>query len=183
MKRIAVLLALLALAAGCSKGASPQASSAPSPTQKPLELYPLPKDPMALARRAGLVPEKKESLTFHVHSQLDVFKDGRPVLVPGGIGINIDDPGVQHGDVGGYPGYGGISGCDTPCISPLHTHDATGLIHTESATPKPNTFGEFLIEWGVTLPKTAKITVDGKPYTGDPAKIELTDRKHIVLRL
>ena len=37
---------------------------------------------------------------------LDVFMDGRPVLVPAGIGIDIDDPAVKRFE--DPVGYGGI---------------------------------------------------------------------------
>ena len=57
--------------------------------------WPAPKNPMALARAAGLVPEVNEHLTYHVHSHLDVFVSGKRVRVPAGIGINIADPAVK----------------------------------------------------------------------------------------
>ena len=41
--------------------------------------------------------------------------------------------------------------CATPCISPLHTHDPDGVIHTESATPTPNSLGQLFTQWGVAL--------------------------------
>jgi hypothetical protein len=101
---------------------------------------------------AGLEPERKEHLTYHVHAHLDVFVDGEPIAVPARIGINIHDPEVRRfEEPDGSIGYGGIEGCRKPCISPLHTHDGTGIIHTESATPEPNTLGQFFTEWGVRL--------------------------------
>jgi hypothetical protein len=180
MRRLgAVLLLLLAVACG-----SPSTSGAPSasPTIKPVELWPLPDDPMALARKAGLKPETSETLEYHVHAHLDIFEDGRPVLVPGGIGIDTTDPQVKKFDEPAGPAYGGIENpCTKPCISPLHTHGADGVIHTESPTPEPNTLGQFLIEWDVSLPKGTLVYVDGKEYTGDVAKIELSDRKEIAV--
>jgi hypothetical protein len=99
-----------------------------------------------------LEPEPKEFLTNHAHAHLDVFVDGKPIVVPAGIGINIDDPEVRRFDEpDGSVAYGGITLCTTPCISPLHTHDSTGIIHTESASPEPNTLGQFFTEWGVDL--------------------------------
>ena len=160
-------------------------AAAPSQTtssQEPLELWPLPDDPMGLTRSAGLEPLRAESGEYHVHVHLDVFMDGRPVLVPGGIGIDIDNPGVERYDTPDGVGYGGINEpCEDPCISPLHTHHPDGVIHTESPTPKPNTLGEFLTEWDVTLPDNAKVYVDGAPYSGDVAEIELTDMREIAI--
>jgi hypothetical protein len=139
-----------------------------------------------------LKPEPKEFLIHHVHAHLDVFVDGKPIVVPAGIGINIDDPEVQRfKDPDGSVAYGGIKRCRKPCISPLHTHDVTGVIHTEAASPKPNTLGQFFTEWGVRLGgscvgkhcgrEPVAFYVDGKPYTKDPRAIELTDRKEIAI--
>ena len=126
-------------------------------------------------------PERKEFLIHHAHAHLDVFVDGKPIVVPAGIGINIDDPEVRRfEDPDGAVAYGGITRCRTPCISPLHTHDATGIIHTESKSPEPNTLGQFFTEWGVRLgescvgehcsPDGIAFYVDGKPYRAGSAR-------------
>ena len=100
-------------------------------------LWPAPSDPLERTVEAGLEPAPKEGRTNHAHAHLDVFVDGQAILVPAGIGINIEDPEVRYfEDVGSY---GGIEMCDQPCISPLHTHDASGIIHTESEDPEPIT--------------------------------------------
>jgi hypothetical protein len=77
------------------------------------------------------------------------------------------------------------------CISPLHTHDDSGIIHTESASPAPNRLGQFFVEWGVALTRTCvggychlatpHVYVNGKPYAGDPRGILLTDHKEIAI--
>ena len=94
-------------------------------------------------------------------------------------------------DPDGAAAYGGITRCRKPCISPLHTHDATGIIHTESKSPEPNTLGQFLTEWGVRLgesclgdrcsPDGIAFYVDGKAYQQDPRAIGLTDRKEVAI--
>jgi hypothetical protein len=151
-----------------------------------------PTNPLELTVSAGLQPEVKETLIFHVHAHLDVFVDGRSVVVPAGIGINITDPAVRHGVWNGEPTYGGIAGCAQPCISPLHTHYVSGVIHTESATSTPNRLGQFFTEWDVTLTATCvgqycvpatpvAVYVDGKRFAGNPADIPLTDRKEIAV--
>jgi hypothetical protein len=185
-ERRVVVIACVLLLVGCATPGnsmpSPAAPSQATPSHSPLELWPLPDHPMALARAAGLKPLKFESLEYHVHVHLDLFEDGRPVIVPAGIGINIDDPAVKRFDGPGGVGYGGIQEpCEDPCISPLHTHDPDGVIHTESPTPTPNTLGQFLIEWDVKLPDDAKVYVDGQAYTGDVAEIELTDMLEIAI--
>ncbi len=152
--------------------------------------WPAPKNPMALARAAGLVPEVNEHLTFHVHSHLDVFLSGKRVRVPAGIGINIADPAVKSGQLpDGSTAYGGIVRCKRVCISPLHTHDDSGVLHTETSKPIPNRLGEFFIEWNVRLTRTCVAThckdvafyVNGHRYRGDPRTILLADRTEIAV--
>ena len=186
--------------AGCGVGTgqpslpviSPSAPTVSSPAPAATVLWPAPPDPLERTVAAGLEPETKEYMTNHVHAHLDVFVDGQPIAIPAGIGINIDDPGVRRFDEpDGSVGYGGITGCATACISPLHTHGPDGIIHTESQSPEPNTLGQFFIEWGVTLndecvgefcgPKPIAFYVNGEPYTQDPRAIELTDRKEIAI--
>jgi hypothetical protein len=191
-----VVASLVLFGAGCvaqPAARTPGTNAASSSAAPPAVVWPAPPDPMALTIEAGLQPEPKEYLVNHVHAHLDVFIDGRRVVVPAGIGINIDDPGVRKfNEPDGSFAYGGIKLCNQPCISPLHTHDQSGIIHTESATPEPNTLGEFFVEWGVELSATCvadscspatpvAFYVDGEPYAGDPAAIELTDRKVIVI--
>jgi hypothetical protein len=132
-------------------------------------------------------------LTFHAHAHLDVFVNGKRVSVPAGIGIAISDPGVERFQTPFGVGYGRIERCDEPCISPLHTHDASGVIHTESAVDRTSRLGQFFTEWGVRLDRscvggycrpdaTIQIFVNGDPYDdSDPADIELTDKKEIAI--
>src|ERR1700694_713505 len=145
----AVVLAALIVTTltGCGSTSGP-------PPPPGVTLWGAPTNPLELAVNAGLQPEIKETLIFHVHAHLDVFVDGSSVVVPAGIGINITDPAVRHGVWNGEPTYGGIAGCAQPCISPLHTHYVSGVIHTESATSTPNRLGQFFTEWGVTLTAT-----------------------------
>ena len=149
-----------------------------------------PPNPLELAQKAGLILENKEFLLYHVHAHLDVFIDGKKVAVPAGIGINIKDPGVQSSQ--NPVSYGGIKECAQPCISPLHTHDESGTLHTESKKSEPNTLGQFFIEWDVKLDpncvgeycspaKPVAIYVDGVRFTGDPTTIRLTDKKEIAI--
>src|SRR5690348_4689102 len=44
--------------------------------------WPAPRNPLALARKAGLTPERHETLIHHVHAHLDVFVNGQHVQVP-----------------------------------------------------------------------------------------------------
>ena len=114
---------------------------------------PAPDRVVGLTEAAGLTPETQESLLHHVHAHLDVFVDGKRVVVPAGIGINIADPGVKHFPIDGHTAHGRIDQCNEPCISQLHTHDVSGILHTESATAVDNTLGQFFTEWDVRLTK------------------------------
>ena len=179
--------------AGEPRGQARQAAPEPASSDADAAvLWPAPPDPLERAVAAGLQPERKEFLVHHAHAHLDVFVDGKPIVVPAGIGINVDDPEVRRfEEPDGTVGYGGIMRCRKPCISPLHTHDADGIIHTESKSPEPNTLGQFFTEWGVRLsesclgercsPDGVAFYVDGKRYREDPGAIELTDRKQIAI--
>jgi hypothetical protein len=197
------LLAVLALA-GCGGGGGSKSSSGDSdvcsqlgnaPAARTTKApWPAPDNPMALTCKAGLVPEKAEFLQYHVHAHLDVFVNGRPVLVPAGIGIDLDNPAVQadKNPSGLVIGAGLTQECDQPCISPLHTHDLSGLLHTETKTPSPNQLGQFFTEWAVRLTGDCvggyckpdvpiKIYVDGKVEAGDPTQIELSDLREVAI--
>jgi hypothetical protein len=183
------LLAVLALAA-CQ------------PSQVPTtEHWPRPDDPMALAEAAGLTPEPEEHLDTHTHAHLDVFIDGEPILVPGGIGVDteastIQEQPLEEPEMEGQTGFFLISPCDAPCLSPLHTHAGEGLLHTESsvADAPPFTLGQFFTEWDVRLdedcvgefcaPETPiAVYVDGERYDGNPAQLELTTHLVIVIAI
>jgi hypothetical protein len=194
--RLLIVVASLVLAiAGCGNedGAARQPERGPASADADATvLWPAPQDPLDRTVAAGLEPERKEFLIHHAHAHLDVFVDGEPIAVPAGIGINIDDPEVRRfEEPDGSVAYGGITRCRKPCISPLHTHDETGIIHTESASPEPNTLGQFFTEWGVRLsescvgdycaPEPIAFYVNGDPYAEDPRAIELTDHKEIAI--
>jgi hypothetical protein len=189
---VLVTLALAACASDVDKARDTPPPPAPSPSTGGLP-WPAPSNPLRLIEKAGLEALPHEFLQYHVHAHLDVFVNGQPVTIPAGIGINIDDPGVRHGTDATGPFYGGIQECvDGPCISPLHTHDQTGVLHTESPRERPNTLGEFFTEWDVRLntdcvggyckPEASILVfVNGQRFVGDPTTIQLTDQKEIAI--
>ena len=196
MKPWPALILMVALA-GCGGGgeesAAPPSRPAPAPAQDAAP-WPAPADPMQLTRKATLTPETHEFVNFHVHSHLDVFVNGEPVTVPAAIGIEIADPAVKEfKSPDGSTAYGGISPpCAKPCISPLHTHSTDGVLHTEAKEDRPNTLGEFFVEWDVRLddrcvggyckPKAPiAVYVDGDLYQGDPREITIEDKKEIAI--
>lgn len=121
----------------------------------------VPTDAAAAVRAAGLPMLSEEGNVMHIHAHLDVSVDGQPVVVPGGIGIGGSSQG----------------------ISPLHTHNASGVIHIESPVNRAYTLGEFFTEWDVSLSpdnvgglrvgdgKTLRVFVNGAQVTGNPAAV------------
>ena len=193
MRGWAICLLVLALA-GCGGGSKKTpVPAAPTPA-KGAAPWPAPADPMKLTEKAGLTPETHEFLLYHVHAHLDVLVNGTPVTVPAGIGINIHDPGVHNAKAkDGSTVYGFIDPpCAQPCISPLHTHDISGILHTEAKKNQSNNLGEFFTEWNVRLDAKCvggyckpaapiSIYVDGDAYTGNPRQIGLENLREIAI--
>lgn len=184
MRRAPVIAAVAVLALVST------AAAATPPMRTTKAPWPRPNDTLALSRLAGLKPEPHEFFAYHVHAHLDILVNGKPVRVPAGIGIDITNPQVKRGRLpDGTMGFGGISNCGKPCISPLHTHDDSGILHTESQKAHPNHLGQFFIEWRVRLSRSCvggycghvKFYVDGKPFMGDPRSITLTNFKEIAI--
>lgn len=116
--------------------------------------------------RLGLPPAGG---AMHVHAHLDLFVDGAPISVPADIGV-------------------------TPTVhAPLHTHDATGVIHIESARARTFTLGEFFDVWGVRFTDRClgghcasgedrlRVFVDGEEVETGFREVPLDDRSEIVV--
>lgn len=113
----------------------------------------------------------------HKHVQLNITFNGQGLQVPSGIGIKqkgFEDL-LLYGD-NSLDKYG-MEG-----MSPLHTHDGSGLLHVESNTIRDFTLGEFLSVWrGLDVDgQNVKATVDGKTVSefrnlilNDGSKIKL----------
>ena len=111
------------------------------------------------------------NLTLHTHQHLDIFIHGKPVTVPANIGISS------------APKF----------LSPLHTHDATGVIHVESPTIETFTLGQFFDVWGVRFTsgclgaecakgKTKlQVFLNGKLFKDDPRRLPLLQHQEIVV--
>jgi hypothetical protein len=121
--------------------------------------------------RLGLPVLSAEQLQYHIHAHLDLFVHGVQIPIPPNVGIDYQD------------GY----------LTVLHTHNASGIIHVESATKHRYQLGDFFGVWGVRLSSTcigmycarkdAKVRtwVDGRPYAGNPAGIVIKEHERIVL--
>jgi hypothetical protein len=83
-------------------------------------------------RLAALRLPGQSDTAFHIHVRLRIFVDGRQVPVPSQVGI---DPQGRF-------------------LAPLHTHDASGIVHIEADRPFPFTLGEFFTIWGVRFTDT-----------------------------
>jgi hypothetical protein len=108
---------------------------APSTTLGP---WPLPADPLAGMARADLTPIDG-ALVEHFHTHLDVIINGHPVTLPAGLG-----QGAPFNDGTGefFSGDG--------LYSSLHTHDTSGIIHSEVANgPLQHTLGQVFSEWNL----------------------------------
>jgi hypothetical protein len=77
----------------------------------------------------GLPALPQEYFNVHIHQHLDVYVDGKHVTVPAYIGINF---GQQY-------------------ISPIHTHDNSGVVHIESPQVQTFTLDQLFGVWGVRL--------------------------------
>ncbi len=92
-------------------------------------------------------PCLSEVANYHIHPYLRIVINGENITIPAAIGIV--NPQYQNGiAVGGT------------CFEPLHTHDATGIIHVESPVVFSNT--DIL---GFRADSTHRIVllVDGQP--------------------
>lgn len=99
-----------------------------------------------------------EGLAQHLHPWLRIEIDGQPVTVPAAVGIV--DPVYRNGvAVGGA------------CFEPLHTHDASGIIHIESSSQtQAYTLADFFAVWKATY---GTVEIEGRPYPVDYTGMEL----------
>lgn len=76
----------------------------------------------------GISCDKNEHVVYHTHTHLDIFVNGQPFEVPGGVGIKPSE-----------------------CLFWMHTHSADGIIHVESPKERQMTLGEFFDIWARTV--------------------------------
>jgi hypothetical protein len=119
--------------------------------------------------------------TYHVHTHLSFFLDGKQLALPSSIGNVSPRPG-------------------TSCFYPLHTHDLSGKVHVEADAPALFTLGQLFAIWGQPLEPTNLAGLTGLPvviyivdrnvntytasrYEGDFHAIELKSQRGIVVQI
>lgn len=131
-----------------------------------------------------------EMLNYHIHMHLTLYQNGHPVPVASQIGI---------------PQSTAIP--NNACLYFLHTHDASGIVHIESPTPKIFSLGQFFDIWRdtsvwdaqgglgmsvdssfVTALQAAKpsdihVYANGKYVGSDYKSVTLTDHKLVTVEL
>ncbi len=96
----------------------------------------------------------------HFHPQLSITVDGASELIPANVGI-----------VGN-------------CMSEIHTHDATGIVHVETLSAHKTVYlKDFFIVWGKTIERegySVAMMVEGQP-SGELGNLLLKDKQQILL--
>jgi hypothetical protein len=113
-------------------------------------------------------------VAIHYHAHLDLFRNGRRIPVPAGVGTTAK------------------------CVYWLHTNQASGIVHVAapaSAGSRLFTLGDFLTVWGQPPPSAQagilqigsgqqlKVWQDGRPFTGGPAPLVLRPHTQVVVEL
>jgi hypothetical protein len=121
----------------------------------------------------GIRCDAMEGSVLHIHQHVAILDHGKAVPIPPDVGR----PFVAA------------------CLYWIHTHTPDGIIHIESPNFKSFTLGELFDVWGEPLTRTdvagAKpkkgervvVWVDGRPYAGDPRKIDLTNHLDITIEV
>jgi hypothetical protein len=172
---VAAVVALIALNAG-GNSSTAATSSAPPVAQSELQGMltsqpPWPNNTADLSQRLSVMalPGVSDVVNHH-HARLWIYVNGQQVPIPADIGLS------------------------QTAGSPLHTHDASGVIHVEADDPSfQGTLGQFFDVWGLRFTETCvggvcdsgdqtwHVYLDGKPYVGDPTQLQLADQQAIVL--
>lgn len=147
IRRLLPLFVLLTLVAcGSDGGGGTTATTEPGETATQNTgppPWPLGADQAQRILDAGLPHYSAEGSKVHYHAHLDVFYNGEAVLVPAGIGVDLE----------------------AEVISPLHTHQPSGIIHVEANDDSVFTLAQVLTEWGIKPDQPATVYVNGEQQT------------------
>jgi hypothetical protein len=170
---VVALVVVIVVVVAASGGGSSKQASAGSGASAGLQTTPAPWAPEygSLGERLNALKLPAPSDTvFHIHALLRVFVNGKREPVPANIGIDQADQ----------------------ILAPLHTHDASGIVHIESVTEYPFTLGQFFTVWGVKFTDTQigayrnadghslSVFVNGKRVS-DPVKYVMKPHDSIIV--
>jgi hypothetical protein len=94
-----------------------------------------------------------ESTTLHVHPWLRINISGQSVTIPAAVGISSPTY--------GNPNYPEVA-TGGSCFEPLHTHDASGIIHIEAGDVNTQyNLGDFFTIWADTY---SSAIINGAPH-------------------
>ncbi len=117
-------------------------------------------------RLIGLEALSAEGTVLHIHQHLDLYVNGKHVVLPADVGIY-----------------------DNSFITEVHTHDTSGIIHVESPSARTFRLGQLFAEWGVKLTASCvggycgsvQWWVNGTQMHGDPGQLALRSHQEIVV--
>lgn len=124
----------------------------------------------ARLRDIGLA-QVKEGSAMHIHVHVDILNASTSITVPANIGINQI----------------------ARSMAPIHTHDASGIVHIESSVVRDFTLGQFFDVWGVRFTKnclggycntaTSTLTVyaNGTRVSGNPRTLVLKEHDEVAV--
>jgi hypothetical protein len=129
----------------------------------------------------GISCDTSEQVVYHIHTHLAVYTNGKPRIIPEGIGI-VPPRQVVQTSAGPFVTAG-------KCFYWLHSHTSDGIIHIESPSQRVYTLGTYFDIWNQPFSATqvgpvhGAVTayVDGQPFTGDPRSIPLN--AHTLIQL
>jgi hypothetical protein len=119
----------------------------------------------------GIHCDSMEGSVLHIHQHLAIRDHGKAVPIPPDVGRPVV----------------------AQCLYWIHTHTPDGIIHIESPNFRSFTLSDFFDVWGEPLSRTGAagaklkkgehvaIWVDGRPYAGDPRKIDLTNHLDVTI--
>jgi hypothetical protein len=115
----------------------------------------------------GLPVLGAEAFVVHIHQHLDLYVHGKHEPIPALIGINVQQR----------------------YLSPIHTHDFSGLIHVEAPTKRTFTLGQFWDVYGVRFNAQCvggecggvKVYVNGTRYLGNARAIVLREHEELAV--
>jgi hypothetical protein len=122
-------------------------------------------------------------IIMHTHSSLNVTVNGKSLVVPNGVGINSTLWNDHSLDKFGTERKATTFGMISPAMSPLHTHDSSGVIHVESTEYRNYTLGDFLNIWGLPLEgKEISLIINGNSTENYTNHI-LNDMEKMVMKI